>query len=166
MVLNKLIIGIGIIMLAIVLFYGSIIGFYGLIAFFSPSMPPAYEIREQLLIETPIGSTEEEVRVFIAGQEDWVDWSDFMINNEWGDRVSDDQDDILIREFLEMESLRHDVSHLDALEEGVRMEIRLRMESKVENWHSSAQSFGYWRFDENGILVDVVTRIRVHSHWH
>ena len=103
------------------------------------------EIREILLMATPIGSTEEEVMLFIDKHSHWeirrrtfgTFGNGLPIWFEYGDMAIDKETD----------------------------NIQVRMESQRSGLTSREISYAIWRFDENGRLIDILTQVSVYQYY-
>ena len=99
------------------------------------------EIRSELLIETPIGTHEDEVRLFIKEHEHWEDLGEFTAG----------------------------ISQIDARyiygntsNDSETRNIEVRMEKQRAGLTSTEISYAIWRFDEKGKLVDILTQVSVY----
>ena len=103
------------------------------------------EIREQLLTETPIGTPEENVRVFIEDHEHWE-----IRREQHGD-------------INEIDSRFRSRGYGDMTNDMRTKNVTVRMESQRAGLTSREVSYAVWRFDEDGRLVDILTRVSVYQ---
>ena len=138
-------------LLFVILAVALLFGIWLLTIFIRPQMPSAEEIRDQLLVETPIGTHKDEVRVFIEQHDHW------QIIVERFEEGSD------ISEHYRL--ARSDWSANDLSIETVVLDIEVDMEMR-EGVYMNDHSSAIWRFDEAGILVDIVTFVTPHNRWY
>ena len=108
-----------------------------------PEIPSSNEVRDQLLIETPVGTHEDEVRTFIAEHEHW---------EIRGERMGDISN--IDARFRNSERAAGDMSN-----DSVTRNITVRMDLLRSSILSTNISYAIWRFDEEGRLVDIITRV-------
>ena len=142
--LKKVVLGILIVILVVILFF-----VFRWVT--RPENPSADEVRDQLLIEVPIGSHEDEVRALIESQRHW----EITVEREMGISGRDISDI-----FRNVDWSGGDMSH-----DTVVLDIEVDMEVRMEGIFHNSQSYAIWRFDKDGRLVDIITIVRIHNSW-
>ena len=100
------------------------------------------EIRNTLLIEMPIGSTEEKVLLFIEQHNHWE-----IRRRTFGAGLP---------VWFEYGEMSIDVETYNIL---------VRMESQRAGLSSREISYAIWRFDEDGLLIDILTNVSIYQYY-
>lgn len=117
---------------------------------FNPRLFSASEIRDNLLVETPVGTHVDELRNFLDNHESWS-----FIQERY-------------RDFNEINRLfqRTEWSFGDLNNYDVMLGIEAWSDAQRVDFFNESITSIIWRFDEDGRLVDIITSIRIHNRWY